>query len=324
VAGALQILAVRLRARPDVEELRDAFAEAFDDPSVELALLDRDGREGWVDAAGRPVQLPEPSAGRCVSIVEDGCVVTAAIVCDEGLRDQPALLRVAAAYVAVALDNRRLAAKTEASLRELQETRARILHDADRERLEIERNLHDGAQQRLVALHIELGMAEEDILSDPERGPELLRKLGREVDDALDDIRSLARGIYPPLLADRGLVEALRTAALRSSVSTTVTPTDIGRYPPEVESAVYFCILEALQNAAKHAEGAQHVLVSLYKADALHFEVRDDGHGFDADRVSPGAGLRNMRERIAAVGGELRIHSAPGEGATVSGSVPLP
>jgi signal transduction histidine kinase len=206
-------------------------------------------------------------------------------------------------------------------LRELRETRARILHDADRERLEIE---HDGAQQRLVALHIELGMAEQDILSDPERGPEILRKLGREVDDALDDIRSLARGIYPALLADRGLVEALRTAALRSSLSTTVTPTDIGRYPPEVESAVYFCILEALQNAAKHATGAQHVLVSLYKDDARHFEVRDDGQGFDADGVRPGAGLRNMRERIAAVGGMMRIHSAPGKGATVSGSVPLP
>jgi signal transduction histidine kinase len=323
VARALQMLGVRLHAQPDIAEMRDVFAEAFDDPSAEIVIPRGEGREGWVDSAGRPLRLPEPSEARYVTIVEDRGVVTAAIICDGALRDQPALVRAASAHVALALENRRLAAKVEASVRELRETRARILHDADRVRLEIERDLHDGAQQRLVALHIELNVAEERIRHDPEVGPEILRELSREVDEALENIRSLARGIYPSLLADRGLAEALRTAALRSSISTTITPTDIGRFSPQVETAVYFCILEALQNAAKHAEGARHVVVSLRNDEALHFEVRDDGPGFDVDRIRPGAGLTNMRDRMASVGGELQIDSVPGEGTTLSGTVPL-
>jgi signal transduction histidine kinase len=324
VANALQTIGARLHARPDLEALRNAFAEAFDDPSVELAVPVDEGRAGWVDATGRPVESPEPSAARHVGIADHDGVPTAAIICDGALRDQPALIEAATAHVALVLDNRRLAAEVEASARDLREARARVVHQADQERLEIERNLHDGAQQRLVALHIELNLAEEELRRDPQRGPDVLRELGRGVDEALDDIRSLARGIYPPLLADRGLEEALRTAALRSPLATIVKPTGIGRYPPEVESAVYFCVVEAMQNAAKHAEGARHVVVSLHGDDALHFEVRDDGQGFDADGAPPGVGLTNMRDRMAAVGGEVRIHSVPGEGTRVYGTVPLP
>jgi signal transduction histidine kinase len=324
VANALQTIGARLHARPDLEALRNAFAEAFDDPSVELAVPVDEGRAGWVDATGRPVESPEPSAARHVGIADHDGVPTAAIICDGALRDQPALIEAATAHVALVLDNRRLAAEVEASARDLREARARVVHQADQERRKIERNLHDGAQQRLVALHIELNLAEEELRRDPQRGPDVLRELGRGVDEALDDIRSLARGIYPPLLADRGLEEALRTAALRSPLATIVKPTGIGRYPPEVESAVYFCVVEAMQNAAKHAEGARHVVVSLHGDDALHFEVRDDGQGFDADGAPPGVGLTNMRDRMAAVGGEVRIHSVPGEGTRVYGTVPLP
>jgi len=150
-----------------------------------------------------------------------------------------------------------------------------------------------------------------------------MRELAREVDDAVDEVRALARGLLPPLLVERGIGDALREAAATSSVPATVRALPAGRYPPEIEIAVYFCCLEALQNAAKHAAGATFVTIGVWEKDALEFEVRDDGPGLAAEALERGAGLTNMRDRVAAVGGRLSITGAPGHGTWVAGAVPL-
>ena len=153
-------------------------------------------------------------------------------------------------------------------------------------------------------------------------GAHRLHALGDEVARTLDDIRALARGVFPSLLAEQGLPEALRAAALGSTTETRVSTDGVGRYPPDVETAVYFCCLEALQNATKHASGVNLVTVELRESDGLRFEVIDDGEGFDVEAHGEGAGLTNMRDRIEAVGGSLSVRSAPGGGTVVSGSVP--
>jgi signal transduction histidine kinase len=323
-ARALETFALRLHGGLDARGLRAALAEALDDPSLRLAYRVPAGRGRWVDADGRRVELPDPGSGQWVTEVVDGDRPIAAIVHDEALRDQQELVDAAASYARIALENQRLGAKVESSLRKVRESRARILATADDERRRIERDLHDGAQQRLVALRIKLELTEELVRDDPGAGLAKLHTLGAEVEETLDEIRSLARGVYPPLLADQGLAAAIRAAALRAPLTANVEPNAIGRYPQEVESAVYFCCLEALQNASKHARGATRITISLTQDEALRFEVRDDGAGFDGEGPPPGAGLTNMRDRLVAIGGELTIASAPGGGAIVSGSVPLP
>ena len=272
---------------------------------------------------GKPSRLASNGGARCVTEIsgDDGRVV--AVVHDAALRDDPTFLDVARSSVLKALEIERLGTELRSSLRELRESRARIMSSADRERQRIERDLHDGAQQSLVALRIRLELAGELLRESPARAEQLLSELGTEVDEALEQVRSLARGVYPSLLADRGLREALRAAALRSPVRTTVDTDGIGRYRPEVEAAVYFCCLEAMQNAMKHAGGVETISVSLAVNGDLRFEVRDDGAGFAEEEVVSGAGLTNMRDRLAAVGGLLTIRTAPGEGTSVLGVVPL-
>jgi signal transduction histidine kinase len=321
VGEALHRLATRLRASSGPDELRDALAEAFHDPGVRLAYP---GAGSWVDAAGRPVRLPSPGSGQSVTEVHDGGQLVAAIVHDAALSDQPELIDAAAGYATMTLEHHALTAKVSASLLELNESRARVVASADEERRRIERDLHDGAQQRLVALRIKLELTEALVKQDPERGIERLHTLGTEVTEALDEIRSLARGVYPSRLAERGLGEALRAAALNAPIATTVRPDGLGRYPEEIESAVYFSVIEALQNASKHAHGATRIAISLSAngVGELHFEVLDDGAGFDPEAGSEGAGIANIRDRIAAVGGSVKITSAE-SGTVVSGAIPL-
>jgi signal transduction histidine kinase len=202
-------------------------------------------------------------------------------------------------------------------------SRARLAAAADAERRRIERDLHDGAQQRLIALRVRLQLAEETIGHDPVAGMALLHELGPEVDAVIDEVRSLSRGIYPPLLTDAGPVEALKATALHSPLEVTVTDHVADRHRSEIESAVYFCCLEAIQNAIKHARGATEIQVSVEDGEWLSFEVHDDGAGFGGGGGSAGAGLTNMRDRLAAVAGELVVSSAPGAGTTVSGMIPL-
>lgn len=320
-ADALLRLAVGIRHDPHPDELRELIARALSDPSVELAYRDPGAATGWVDGDGEPIPPPRDGPGRCcTAIVADGRPV-AAIVHDDALADQRSFVQTVGAYALTWEDNHRLAARVEESLRELRESRARILAAADDERRRIERDLHDGGQQRLVALRVRLELADETMRDSPARARRMLQQLGTEVDAALDELRSLAAGVYPSLLADRGLTDALRSAALRSPVPVSVAVSGEDRYGQDVEAAVYFCCLEALQNVAKHAPDAHAVAISLERNGDLRFSVSDDGPGFDTEVA--GNGLVNMRDRVAAVGGTLEIKSSPGSGTEIVGHVPV-
>jgi signal transduction histidine kinase len=325
VARALQSLGLTMRDGRGSAKLQSTLADALGDPTLRLFYRVPAGGGLWLDAYGARAALPEPRTGQLVTTVEgaDGEPI-AAIIHDAALRDHDELIDSVAGYARITIDNMRLYAEVQASLAQVRESRARIVASADRERRRIERDLHDGAQQRLVALRIKLELAEEALRRDPEAGPARIRDLGADVEQTLEEIRALAHGVYPPLLSDEGLGEALRASALRAPLPATVSVDGIGRYAPEVESAVYFCCVEALQNAAKHAGPGANVSVRLTEDDRLRFEIRDDGAGFDPGVARRGAGLTNMRDRISAVGGDLELSAAPGEGAAVIGSVPVP
>jgi signal transduction histidine kinase len=199
-----------------------------------------------------------------------------------------------------------------------------VVSAADAERRRIERDLHDGAQQQLVALCANLRLARELAGSQPAEVTELLEQLGSDIEMALEELRELAHGIYPPLLADRGLAEALSAVAARAPVHTRLEAGTLERYPPQVEATVYFCCLEALQNAGKHAGDAASATVRVFeKEGGLLFEVADDGPGFDPAAGGHGGGLTNMADRLGGIGGSLRIDSAPGGGTRIAGAIPL-
>ena len=323
ISDRLQGLEPRLSHTSTREELSASLADMLDDPSLEVLYRVRNGG-GWVDTQGRPRVLPASGDVRALTEIRVEGEQLAIVVHDPALADQTEFVRAAAWYALVALENHRLTARIESSLRQTRESRARILVNADAQRRRIEQNLHDGAQQRLVALRVQLELTEELLKQDPERGLAKLHTLGPSVEETIDEIRSLARGVYPSLLADRGLAEALRAAAQTGPIHAVVRPDGVGRYSSEVESAVYFCCLEALQNAYKHAEGAKTISISLADGDSLRFEVSDDGAGFDVGATPAGAGLTNMRDRLAAIGGEVTVSSSSGGGTVVSGSVLLP
>ena len=221
--------------------------------------------------------------------------------------------------------NRTLEARVDDQVKELRASRSRVVLAADAERRRIERDLHDGAQQHLIGLALQLRLARELAGSEPEKANEILGGLDSEIQETLDRLRDLAHGIYPPLLQDRGLTDALAAAALRAPIAARVEAQGLGRYPPDVEATVYFCCLEALQNAAKHAGDGASVTIRVRADDGgdLSFEVTDDGSGFDTGSGLAGVGVTNMRDRVGAIGGSLTIDSSPGSGTTVSGSIPL-
>lgn len=217
----------------------------------------------------------------------------------------------------------RLARRNVALIADLRASRQRLVAAQDDERRKLERDLHDGAQQQLVALAVKLRLAESLAERDPSATKTMLRDLRAETGEALESLRDLARGIYPPLLADKGLAAALESEARKGSVPTEVRSEGIGRYPPDVESAVYFCALQALNNVAKHA-GATRAEVRLAQADGeLTFEVSDDGDGFDPAQTSRGTDLQAMADRLDAIGGTLEVHSQPGKGTQITGRVPV-
>ena len=222
------------------------------------------------------------------------------------------------------LKNVGLTAELLARLEELRASRQRLVAAQDEERRKLERNLHDGAQQNLVAIKVKLGLAEALAEKDPAKARELVGQLKADADEALETLRDLARGIYPPLLADKGLVAALESQARKATLPVSVAAEEVGRYPQEVEAAVYFCVLEALQNIQKYA-GARSAQVRLGEEDGeLGFEVVDDGNGFDAATAPKGAGLQNMTDRLDALGGTVVIDSMPGRGTRLKGALPVP
>jgi signal transduction histidine kinase len=205
----------------------------------------------------------------------------------------------------------------------LRASRARLVAAADAERRRVERELHDGAQQHLVALAVNVQLARQLVESDPPAAQALLEEIGRDVRDALESVRRLAGEIYPPLLPDRGLAEALRAAAAAAGIPARVETASLGRYAAELEATVYFFCREALANAARHAGPDAQATVRAWAEDgALRFEVEDDGVGFDPR--TRGAGLTALGDRLEAVAGRLTISAAPGRGTRVSGTIPLP
>jgi len=247
--------------------------------------------------------------------------------------EEERILTELARQVGLALHNVQLDSALQSTLdevrrqaEELRASRARIVAASDAARRQIERNLHDGAQQHLVALAVNLRLARQIADRDLSVAKEMLEQLGHDLQDAVQELRNLAHGIYPPLLVDRGLPEALSAAGGRAALPTRVDADGVGRYPPEVEAAVYFCCLEAMQNAGKHAGDGATITVRVWEeAGALLFEVADDGAGFDpAERSTPGAGFVNMGDRVGAIGGSFGVQSAPGRGTRVSGRVPVP
>jgi signal transduction histidine kinase len=211
-----------------------------------------------------------------------------------------------------------------ALIEDLRASRQRLVAAQDQERRRLERNLHDGAQQQLVALGVQLGLAQRQAQRDAPEVAETLQRLQAQTTDALENLRDLARGVYPPVLADQGLGAAIDAQARRSPLPVSVESDGIGRYPQEIETAVYFCTLEALQNAAKYADPKEVVVRLREEGGELVFTIEDDGRGFDQARTELGSGLQNMSDRLAALDGQLFVDSRPGEGTVVEGRVAVP
>jgi signal transduction histidine kinase len=280
-------------------------------------LADRDGAQLRV--------APASHAGELLGLL----VIERAHDDEPFAEEDDRVLTELARQLGLALHNVQLDSALQESLEHLQQanaelraSRARIVATGDAERRKIERNLHDGAQQHLVALAVNLRLAKDLVAEDPDGATEMLEMLGDAVKETIQELRDLAHGIYPPLLMDSGLPEALRAAATRSPLAVRVDAEGVGRYPSEVEAAVYFCCLEALQNAAKHAPGAT-VSIAVHECEGqLHFEVADDGPGFDVATATAGHGYTNMSDRLGAIGGAVEWRSEPGAGSRIAGSVP--
>jgi signal transduction histidine kinase len=264
--------------------------------------------------------LPElPGVSRAVEVSQGGELLGAISIAkppsDPLTPTEERLLTDLAGQAGLVLRNVRL-------IEELRASRQRIVAAQDERARALERNIHDGAQQQLVALAVKLRLARSFAEKDPPKTAEMLEGLQGEATDALENLRDLARGIYPPLLADQGLAAALGAQARKSALPVSVQADGVERYPQDVEAAVYFCALEALQNVAKYADASSATLRLTASNGDLRFEVADDGAGFDPATTPRGSGLQGMADRLDAVGGSLRVRSSPGEGTTVVGTVP--
>jgi signal transduction histidine kinase len=319
--SAVEHLIAEIEAASSLAGLQRTLGRAFADPPLQL-LLWHAADECYVDVDERPVDMSAIGPGRSVAAVSRGDEPLALVVHDPVLPSD--VLDAAASAIRLALDNARLQVTLSASIRALEASRKRVARAADEERRRIERDLHDGAQQGLIALRIRLQMLEEVARNDPRAVAPALADAGRRVQAALDDIRDLAHGIYPSVLSDLGLAYALADVARRLPVQVTLRVDLPCRVPPDVETAVYFCCVEALQNVAKHCGADTHAELSLSEVpDGLRFVLADSGPGFDPALAANSHGITGMRDRLEAIGGRLTIRSQRGRGCRVSGHVPL-
>jgi signal transduction histidine kinase len=287
--------------------------EALGDPTLRLALWSPE-RGAYTDAQGAAVELPLGDPNRDVTAVARGGQPLAALIHDPTLDETPELLEGLTATSLMLLDNTKL-------VEDLRASRARIVAAAEQERLRLERDLHDGAQQRLMAIQIKLALARDDAETE-ELGAQL-DEIAEDAASAVEELRQLAHGIYPTILRERGLGEALGAFAASFPLDVTVVDEGVGRASPELEAAVYYCSLEAVQNVVKHAGPGARVAVTLERrAGGIACEIVDDGEGFDPRAADGGVGLVSMRDRIGAVGGELEIASQPRQGTTIRMLVP--
>jgi signal transduction histidine kinase len=317
--GAVGAAVVDLEPGAPPTRLRDTLARALGDSTLQLAFRLPDGA-GYLDTTGQVVDPARPGPGRAVTPVTEAS--GAVLVHDGGLEQEPQLIRLTAAAASMALEHTRLQAEVQAQLEQVRASRARLVEAGDAERRRLERDLHDGAQQRLVTLSLALGMARDRAAeADPELGS-LIESASKEAREALTELRELARGIHPAVLTETGLTGAIQALVERSPVATTITAVPHERYPAAIEATAYFVVSEALVNVAKHAraDGAQ-VMIRKFPGRLL-VEVSDDGAG--GARSEGGSGLRGLADRVASVGGVLRVDSPPGGGTRLEADIPCP
>jgi signal transduction histidine kinase len=316
--GAVADLVVELGGQIAPGALRDALARALRDPSLTVAYWLADG-ERYVDAAGRPVTLPDGAERAVTAVQRDGRRI-AALVHDPALAEEPELVASAGAAAGLALENERLQAELRAQLEELSASRARIVEAAQAERRRIERDLHDGTQQRLVSIAMTLGLVDSRLDRDPAAVRSLLDEARGSLSDALRELRELSQGIHPGILSERGLRAALEELAYGARLPLDVDVALSERLPDRVEAAAYYVVSEAITNVVKHAE-ATSIRVRVQRVDGRAVvEVADDGVGGAGG--GGGTGLRGLADRVDALGGSLHVESPPGRGTVVHAEIP--
>ena len=313
-------LVVELGQTPTPARLRDALANALGDPSLRVAYWSG-AQEQFVDADGEPVELPADGADQAVTLLERNGRPEAAIIHDAALLEEPGLVASVASAMRLAVENDRLTAEVEEQLAEVRASRARIVAAGDVERRRVERDLHDGAQQRLVALTLALRLARTRLGDDADPAvAQSLDQASAEAKAALSELRELARGIHPQILTSAGLNAAVESLAARSQTPVSVDIDPDARFEPAVEAVAYFVVSESLANVAKHADAATVEVRAAWQDGVLTVEVADDGRG-GADAAT-GSGLRGLLDRVAAVEGTLDVKSPSGGGTRVVASIP--
>ena len=316
--GAVAELVVELGGESPVD-LRQSLSRALGDPGLQLAYW-IPVSQSYVDADGQPYDLPSDDAQRVTTVVERDGRPVAALVQDRALHADPGLVESVSATAALALDNERLRAELLARLSELQASRARLVHATDAERRRIERDLHDGAQQRLISLAMTLGLAESKLTSDPHAVGPMLGEARAGITRAIEELRRLSQGIRPAILVERGLGAALDDLARRAAVPVRLDLRIDDAIPSQIEAAAYFVASEALTNAAKHARATKIRLTAITSEHLLALEVADDGVGGAA--LDAGSGLRGLADRIEALGGVFTVSSRPGHGTILRAELP--
>jgi signal transduction histidine kinase len=317
--GAVSSALVSMEPGPHPAKLRDALARALGDPALQLAARTA-GAAAFTDTDGATVDLASLPAGRMVTPLDTPG--EAVLVHDAELRHEPELIRVAAAAASLALEHARLQAEIQVQLDQVRASRARIVEAGDAERRRLERDLHDGAQQRLVTLSLAIGIARDRAAgADPDLEA-LLESASKEARAAIAELRELARGIHPAVLTQTGLEGAIQALVERSPVTTQVREVPAGRFPAQVEATAYFVVSEALANVAKHAQASAAVVTVREQAGRLEVEVSDDGVG--GAQAGSGSGLAGLADRVASVGGSLTVHSPPGGGTRLQAVIPCP
>ncbi len=317
--GAVAGLVVELGGRVDGADLRDALARALGDPSLDVAYWFPNG-DRYVDRDGQRVRLPAPGTGRTATVVERDGQPIAALVHDAALAENAELVQSVCAAAALTLENERLQAALRARVAELQASRARLVQATETERRRIERDLHDGTQQRLVSLAMSLGLLESKLDDDPGAAAPIVAEARETLALALAELRELSQGIYPGLLTERGLGAALDDLCRRAALPATLDASLPERLPPQVEAAAYFVASEALANAAKHSHATEARIRAHVERGMLLVEIADDGIG--GAGAGSGTGLHGLADRVEALGGRLTLSSPPGRGTTISAEIP--
>jgi signal transduction histidine kinase len=312
-------LVVRLSGGPP-DDLQELIARALRDPSLVVAYW-LPTRGSWADGNGRPVELPGAADAAVATVIERAGEPVAALLHDPVLRDEPELLDSVTAAAGIALENGRLQAELQARLQELHGSRARVIEAAQDERRRLERNLHDGAQQRLVALALELRLLEAELPAEPGVRDQLAR-LRKEVALSLDELRDVARGIHPAVVTGHGLAVALESVAERTPLPLELALGDLPRLPEPIEVTAYYVVCEGLANVGKHARANRCVVDVRLAGDVLAVAVTDDGAG-GADPAG-GSGLRGLADRVEALDGRLVVEPAPGGGTRLRAEIPVP